>query len=89
MPNRNLNLSVPEAISEVRTNLNLPFSLEIIIIASWSIWIVRNQKKFRREEPSFQKWKQLFKHEMTMVAHRMKSNLMAPFGIRLDNLGHL
>jgi hypothetical protein len=33
----------------MKEKLNKPFCMEIIILASWSIWLVRKNKLFRDE----------------------------------------
>jgi hypothetical protein len=37
----------------VKIKLNVPFSSEIIILAAWSIWMMRNNKIFNNQIPTF------------------------------------
>jgi hypothetical protein len=40
------NLSVMESIEDLKNKINLPFGMDIIIVAGWSIWIVRKNMIF-------------------------------------------
>jgi hypothetical protein len=31
----------------MKTKINLPFAMDIIMLAAWGIWIVRNSKVFK------------------------------------------
>jgi hypothetical protein len=61
-----------ESFHDIREKLNLKFSMEIIIIAARSKWIVRNNKIFKNQRPTFQRWKAIYTEELRMVAHKMK-----------------
>ena len=69
---RNTNLSVFEAIDDMKKKIQKPFAMEIIILAAWSIWIIRNNKVFKNQHPSFQSWKIIFLQELHLVSFRMK-----------------
>jgi hypothetical protein len=71
-PQRNRDLSVLEAFSEVKEKLNVPFSMEIIILASQSIWIVRNNKIFDNQWPKVSNCKAIYLQELKMVKHRIR-----------------
>ena len=71
-PQRTRNLSTFEAISDLKDRINLPFSMDIIILAAWAIWIVRNNKIFNNQNPSFLSWKATYLQELRLVSHRMK-----------------
>jgi hypothetical protein len=73
------NLSVIEAFFDIKDKLTLPFSMEIIILAPWSIWIISNNKIFEDQTLIVQRWKVIFKHELKMVAYRMKKKHAATF----------
>jgi hypothetical protein len=78
-PTRERNLSVLEAFADVKTKLKVPFSSEIIILAAWSIWMMRNNKIFNNQIPTFRNWKGFFIQELRMVAHRMKKKHIQSF----------
>jgi hypothetical protein len=67
--------SIMEALYDVKEKLNLPFAVEIIMIASWSIWIIRNRKIFEGQTPTFQAWKLVFKQEINLLSFRMKKKM--------------
>jgi hypothetical protein len=68
-----------ENISEIRDKLKVPFSMDIIIIGAWSIWIIRNNKIFNEQEPRFNAWKVIFRQELEMLRHRMKKKYAESF----------
>jgi hypothetical protein len=76
--------SVLESISEIRDKLNLPFSMDIIILGAWSIWIVKNNKIFNDHNPRFNAWKAIFFQEMQMLSYRMKKKHAENFRIWLQ-----
>jgi hypothetical protein len=47
---RQRNLSVNEAFQDLKDKMNLPFAMEIIILASWALWMTRNNKIFKKPE---------------------------------------
>jgi hypothetical protein len=49
--------------------------MDIIILAAWGIWNVRNNKIFKNQRPTFQSWKFLFFQELHMLAYRMKKKM--------------
>lgn len=64
--------SILEAFYDIKEKLNLPFAVEIIMLASWSIWIIRNRKIFEGQAPSFMAWKTVLKQELQLLSYRMK-----------------
>jgi hypothetical protein len=71
--------SVLEAFYDIKDTLNLPFVLEIIMLAAWGIWIIRNMKIFEDQNPSISAWKIVFKQELHLLSYRMKKKCHAPF----------
>jgi hypothetical protein len=70
---RQRNFPLIDSIRDIKDKLQVPFSMEIIILASWSIWIVRNNKIFNNQRPRFTSWKANFHEELRMLKHRMKN----------------
>jgi thiosulfate reductase cytochrome b subunit len=64
-----------DAFYDVKNKLNVPFAMEIIILAPWVIWIVRNNKNFKNQRPSFEGWKTIYKSELRMIQLRMKKKM--------------
>jgi hypothetical protein len=71
--------SVLENISEIRDKLKVPFSMDIIIIGAWSIWIIRNNKIFNDQNPILNAWKAIFMQELDLLRYRMKKKYAESF----------
>jgi hypothetical protein len=71
-PHRTQGLNVVESISIIKTNLNLPFNMEIIVLAAWSIWILRNEKIFNNIQSFFRTWKVINFQELRWLGYRIK-----------------
>jgi hypothetical protein len=71
--------SILEAFYDIKEKLNLPFAVEIIMLAAWSIWIVKNKNFFEGQAPSVLAWKTVFKQELQLLSYRMKKKWDAPF----------
>jgi hypothetical protein len=53
--------------------------MDIIILAAWGLWNVRNNKIFNNQRPTFQSWKSFFIHELHMLVFRMKKKYVQSF----------
>jgi hypothetical protein len=71
-PQRNRSLSILEAFEDMRVKMKLPFAMEVLILAAWGIWIVRNNKIFKDQNAEFNSWKAIFLQELRLLVHRMK-----------------
>jgi hypothetical protein len=78
-PNRTKGLSILETFLDLRDNLHVPFFMEIVMLAAWSIWIVRNNKIFNNENPTIASWKAIFKQELRWVQYRLKAKHLDNF----------
>lgn len=56
-----------------RRNFTKPFFTNVVFWACWNIWIIRNARVFSNERPSFNKWRRAFIHDISLMAHRIKS----------------
>jgi hypothetical protein len=56
----------------MRTKIKFPFAMEILIIAAWGIWIVRNNKFFNDQNANFNSWKAIYNQDLRMLVHRIK-----------------
>jgi hypothetical protein len=61
--------------------LKLPFSMDIVILASWSIWIIRNNKIFKNQEARWSSWKAIYVNELRMLAFKMKNVVVSSTGL--------
>ena len=48
--------SMTDLVIQARRSFDKPFFTEVVFIACWNIWIIRNAKVFRSERASFNKW---------------------------------
>jgi hypothetical protein len=66
-------LTLIDSIKDIKDKLQVPFSMEIIILASWSIWIVRNNNVFNNQRPRFACWKAIYKEELRLLKHIIRN----------------
>jgi len=71
----NTSWQVLEAIKE---QINLPFSMEVIIIFCWSLWKQRNDLILRGIQPTPHRCFQVFKKEFPLVILRAKAGHKEP-----------
>ena len=55
-------LGLLPCLAQARANSSLTFSVDLVLIASWEIWKVRNDKIFQGKNPSFSSWLSNFKN---------------------------
>jgi hypothetical protein len=70
-----------EASANLKHQLNVPFSMEIIILMTWSIWKSRNEWLFSNKDPSVHHYTQEFCKELRLIMHRARGN----FDISIPN----
>jgi hypothetical protein len=68
--------SVPQIFRQIKEKLAVPFAMEIIIIMTWSIWIIRNDWIFNLLDPSVQTCRRNFKNEFCLLLLRAKPSLL-------------
>nr|TKW31488.1 hypothetical protein SEVIR_2G109000v2 [Setaria viridis] len=68
----NLQLDPFSIMNIFKTQLQVPFFMEIIIIMSWCIWMARNDSIFRDIPPTTQGAIPRFKTIYSLVLHRVK-----------------
>ena len=54
-----------------REAFNKPFFSEVVFIAWWNIWMLRNAKCLKHERPSFARWRVGFIHDLTLLSYRI------------------
>jgi hypothetical protein len=77
-------LPLLEAISDIKAKLKVPFYMEIIILSSWSIWIVRNGRIFENKSPTFNTSKAIYHQELKLLKYRIKKKLEPEFSSWLE-----
>jgi hypothetical protein len=59
-PQRVKDVSIPKAIPDMKNKLRLAFTMDIILLATWGIWMVIYNEIFNNQTPSFDTWKFLY-----------------------------
>jgi len=68
------NGSLHSCLQQAKDSFGQSFFMEVMLTASWCIWIVRNGKTFRNERPSFHSWRRHFVHDITLLSHRLQGD---------------
>ena len=68
-------LTTAQCLFAARKSFGKPFFREVVYLAAWNIWLLRNGRIFRHERPSFAAWKRNFIHDVTLHSHRFKPSL--------------
>jgi hypothetical protein len=77
---------VQAVVSESRRNFGQPFFMEVVIMAIWNIWLIRNGEIFDRDKPMFARWKCKFVHDMYNLQYRIKARYKDKLIAWLDGL---
>jgi hypothetical protein len=83
---RQRNISIMEAFAYLRDKFQQPFFMDIIILASRAIWIIRNDKIFQNIQASIHRWKATFYSELQLLKFRIKNKYAGAFITWLDIL---
>jgi hypothetical protein len=63
----------------MRTKIKLHFAMEIMVLATWGIWIVRNNKVYKDQNVNFNSWKVIYSQELRMLVHMIKKKHVDTF----------
>jgi hypothetical protein len=66
-------------VGAARRSFHKPFFMEVLIMACWHIWLIRNAKIFRGERPTFAKWRCNFVHDISLLRYRIKEKHIDSF----------
>lgn len=77
-------MSLLPHLAQARAGSNLPFIVDLVLIALWEIWKMRNDKIFRNITPRFQSWLFNFKNQCNLQLLRFKGDLRSSFCAWLD-----
>jgi hypothetical protein len=72
-------------LEDLKTQLRVPFFMEIILTMCWAIWMMRNDAIFRNLAHSIQRCKAVFRHEFALVILRAKARYHPMIDQWLDN----
>jgi hypothetical protein len=81
-----ISLSVTDMIEDGRRHFHHSCYMEAIVIASWAIWIHRNNFIFNEEQICFGHWKKEFKDLFNICKHRAKVALEHDMAAWLSSL---
>ncbi|XP_073367917.1 uncharacterized protein [Aegilops tauschii subsp. strangulata] len=65
--------SMADLVINASRSFRKPFFTEVVFIACWNIWILRNAKVFRHERAGFNKWRSAFIHDISLMQYRVKA----------------
>lgn len=80
----NNNLSLYARVAQARQQQNLPFFMEAVVIATWEIWKIRNDRVFNNGPVHVGIWFRNFKNESLLQSLRFKDDLRSTFCFWLD-----
>ena len=60
-------------VMQAKQDFDKPFFTEVVFVACWNIWIIRNAKVFRNERASFNKWRFAFRQDISLMQHRIRA----------------
>lgn len=80
----NNNLSLYARVAQARQQQNLPFFMEAVVIATWEIWKIRNDRVFNNGPVHVGIWFRNFKNECLLQSLRFKDDLRSTFCFWLD-----
>nr|XP_040258456.1 uncharacterized protein LOC120975813 [Aegilops tauschii subsp. strangulata] len=65
--------SMAHLVLNASRSFRKPFFTEVVFIACWNIWIIRNAKVFWHERARFNKWRSAFIHDISLMQYRVKA----------------
>jgi len=75
-----------QVLESFRVQLAVPFSMEILIIMSWSIWTIRNDVIFRGIQESSQRCLETFKRIFGLLLWRAKKKYFPLIELWLEHI---
>uniref|UniRef100_A0A0A9AB73 Reverse transcriptase zinc-binding domain-containing protein n=1 Tax=Arundo donax TaxID=35708 RepID=A0A0A9AB73_ARUDO len=69
-----------------KTNMNVPFFMEIIVLMAWSSCTGRNDWIFNEVDPKVESCKSKFIHEFALMFHRVKKSYFPQIHTWLDSI---
>ena len=79
--------STSQAVLHLKAKINQSFSMEIIVLTTWAIWITRNNYIFKQQNPTIAAWRYQFCKEFALLNFRTRPHLKLLLKTWLDNLG--
>jgi hypothetical protein len=69
----NDSMDMQTLVVQAKRSCGHPFFMEVMIMACWHIWLIRNAAIFQGERPTFARWRTCFIHDMYLLQHRIKA----------------
>uniref|UniRef100_A0A453T9S6 Reverse transcriptase zinc-binding domain-containing protein n=1 Tax=Aegilops tauschii subsp. strangulata TaxID=200361 RepID=A0A453T9S6_AEGTS len=69
---RKRGVNVLDEITIMAESFSSHFSMNIVIMGSWHIWMQRNSKLFQAKTPSLQSWRTQLRNDLLLILHRTK-----------------
>ena len=66
-------------VKAARRGFAKPFFSEVVMIACWNLWLVRNDKIFNHIRPRFAVWRSKVIHDFRLLVYRMKAKYRESF----------
>lgn len=80
----NSTVELLQRLAIAKNQYNLPFFVEVVLIASWELWKIRNDKVFNRGRASFNLWISNFRNQCLLQSVRFKEDIRSSFCFWLD-----
>ncbi|PNT71566.1 hypothetical protein BRADI_2g31535v3 [Brachypodium distachyon] len=64
--------SMDVIVRRAASSFGKPFFLEVVLVACWHIWKIRNGLIFNHVRPTFDAWRAAFTHDMSLLVHRIR-----------------
>jgi len=80
------NLSLPDAVTQIRLQGNPRFFMISAILMSWAIWTIRNGFIFNNIQPQVELAKEVFLKELKLLTLRVKARDSLIFDLWIQNL---
>jgi hypothetical protein len=80
----NLNLQLFDHLWQAKSLHNIPMFAEVSMTALWEMWKLRNDKVFKRRQPSVAIWFVNFKNQCLLQSIRFKEDLGTSYCVWLD-----
>jgi hypothetical protein len=60
----------PEYYCSQKNELRAPFFMELIMLSTWVIWMIRNDFIFKGTTPNLYRCRKIFKEELALLVHK-------------------
>lgn len=77
-------LELFDRFMQARSSHTTPFFAEVVMIAAWELWKLRNDRVFNRQDPTLVFWFSNFKSQCLLQPVRFKDDLRSSFYVWLD-----